>query len=537
MKINFTKKRTQNIIFLSLLVFISLLYGYHKSIVKGPYSIHQWRQVDGLSYAQNFHKGDASFFESEVHWLSEEGNGKTVSEFPIIYYLVSILWTIFGKSHIWLRVINVLLVYIGLFSLFKISMDLVKSFFWACFIPIFLFTSPILIYYGNNFLMNAPAFGLALTGASLLIRYFFIKNKQKYLYWGVFVFVLAGLLKVTALISLVAILAVWLINIISKQKIFKFKNENNKYRIIETIAFLFITIIVFIWYKYTSSYNAQNISGMFLQDIFPIWDLDKEAINDILLNLYHNLVPYYFNITALSVIFGLFVSLFFMKKYISKYMFAIVIITLIGIILFMLLWFKAFTVHDYYMINLLIFIPFVLLTFITALSKTKMSFLLYNRKFKIFTCIALAFLIYNSAIKTRIRYDANQFWVKHSVIVEKSNIDYWKWYHWNYTTTYKALESITPYLRSLNIEREDRVISIPDQSPNITLYLMDQRGYTDFGYSGYQGKERIEHFISLGAKYLIINDASFLEKDYLKSFQRKRIGVYENVQIFDLREI
>ncbi len=127
--------------------------------------------------------------------------------------------------------------------------------------------------------------------------------------------------------------------------------------------------------------------------------------------------------------------------------------------------------------------------------------------------------------------------VKHSIIVEKSDIDYWKWYHWHYTTTYKALESITPYLRSLNIEREDPVISIPDQSPNITLYLMDQRGYTNFGYIEYQGKERIEHFISLGAKYLIINDVSFLEKDYLKSFQGKRIGVYENVQIFDLREM
>ena len=36
---------------------------------------------------------------------------------------------------------------------------------------------------------------------------------------------------------------------------------------------------------------------------------------------------------------------------------------------------------------------------------------------------------------------------------------------------YKDLEDITPYLRSLGIERTDKVISLPDGSFNISLYL------------------------------------------------------------------
>ncbi len=127
--------------------------------------------------------------------------------------------------------------------------------------------------------------------------------------------------------------------------------------------------------------------------------------------------------------------------------------------------------------------------------------------------------------------------VKYSYILDRSQVDYWNWYHWDYNLHLKAFETIKPYIRSLGIKREDRVISIPDQSPDITLYFMDQKGYTDMGCMEFQGADRIRHFIFLGAKYLVINNQDLYKEDYLKPFIKNKIGSYKNIDIYDLRNL
>jgi hypothetical protein len=108
-------------------------------------------------------------------------------------------------------------------------------------------------------------------------------------------------------------------------------------------------------------------------------------------------------------------------------------------------------------------------------------------------------------------------------------------YHSNYKKSYQALEEIQPYLRELGIKRSDKVISIPDYSPNISLYLMDQKGYTDFGFNDLKNDHRMDKFIQSGAGYLIINDSSLLSKrKYLKSYTSNQIGEYKNVSIYKL---
>ena len=95
---------------------------------------------------------------------------------------------------------------------------------------------------------------------------------------------------------------------------------------------------------------------------------------------------------------------------------------------------------------------------------------------------------------------------------------------------------MTPYLRSLGISRNDRVISINDRSPNITLSLMDQKGVTDFGKS-IEDAEKIHQEIKKGAKYLIINNPDYYKKDFIQPFITHKIGTYMNIDIFDLRGI
>jgi hypothetical protein len=102
---------------------------------------------------------------------------------------------------------------------------------------------------------------------------------------------------------------------------------------------------------------------------------------------------------------------------------------------------------------------------------------------------------------------------------------------------FQALETITPYLRSLGIERTDKVISIPDISFNITLYLMDQKGWTDYGDVNLNRSEKIAKKIKSGAEYLIINDSTIYKKDNIQPYIKNKIGSYKNIDIYDLRNL
>ncbi len=155
---------------------------------------------------------------------------------------------------------------------------------------------------------------------------------------------------------------------------------------------------------------------------------------------------------------------------------------------------------------------------------------------KIAAIIILLFIIFNTASITRLKYSKNDFISKNTFVLDEVTTNYWSWYHWYYSVTFKSLETIEPYLRSIGINRSDLVISLPDQSINISLYLMNQKGYSGFGYSHLQDAERMNYLIQKGAKYLIVNDRSILENDYMKPFIQKPLGEYGDTKIFDLRE-
>jgi len=175
-----------------------------------------------------------------------------------------------------------------------------------------------------------------------------------------------------------------------------------------------------------------------------------------------------------------------------------------------------------------------LITFMVFLKDNYIK--IFNSKnIKIFVSVFLAFNIYYCTVNTRIKYDSKDKIVRYSVITSKKQVDLWDWIHWNYNRTFEAYETVSPYLRSIGIQRADRVISIPDPSFNISLCLMDQKGFTDFGYYDFEGDRRIKKFISMGAKYLIINDTIILkDRRYLKPYLKNKIGEYKNILIYDL---
>jgi hypothetical protein len=90
---------------------------------------------------------------------------------------------------------------------------------------------------------------------------------------------------------------------------------------------------------------------------------------------------------------------------------------------------------------------------------------------------------------------------------------------------------ITPYLRSLGIDRYDKVYCSYDPSINISLYLMDQKGFTDFYRKDRTFSQKVEYFSQKGLKYVVLGDYDSIDKDP-EDIGLAKIGEYNGVGIY-----
>lgn len=516
-------------IFIGLLALVSFSYSYDEIVDMRPASIHQWRQCDALSFTLNYYMEDSDFLESGVHRIGKNGNGKAISEFPIIYYTVAKLWKLFGYHEYLFRLIDALFLFFALFLLFKFCEDILKNSVWAILITLFFFTSPILVYYGNNFMTDVPALSSAIIGWFFFWQ-FYKTGKNKWLFISVLFFTLGMLLKASAGISFVCAGILFLFEFFNLTK-FKKGEKIFKQPWKQSLFFIIPFILIFLWYVHASRYNKENNPGLFLLGLKPIWELGQEQIDETRRSLFHELLPQYFNPNMFVVILLMFALLLLFRKKVNTILFIATVATFVGTITFLLLFYQLFDVHDYHLTNLLIFVLFVLITFFFFI-KQNYPELLNNYRFKILFTVLLYYCIYNTSVLQKVKYFGES-----STLLDRKQVEYWKWYHWNYKLQHKAQESITPYLRSIGINRTDYVYSTPDYSPNISLSLMDQKGWTDFGQDefGSTKDDFMKKIITLGAKYLIVNDSTKLKEDYLQPYIKKPIGKYKNIDIFDLR--
>lgn len=515
----------RRLLLLLLLLIVSGCYGLFGTINSGPMSHHQWRQADCLSITQNYNQDGLPFLEPQIHWQGETNNGKTISEFPIVYYTIGKLWSVSGKHYWMYRALNLGILFLGLIYLKKTIELLIKDKFWSYFIPLLLFTSPILVYYSNNFLMNTTAFGLVLIAGYHIAR-FVLEKRYLNLVFACLLFTLAGLLKITGLLLFFAVGAILIYDIL-----FRTKSLFNRWK--EFVPFALTLIIIFIWYSYTSWYNSQNLKYIFLQGILPVWEMDFFSMSNHLKILSDSLLPEFINPVVLTLMLLGFFLLLIYREIAHVYLFFVSTLLVFGAVLYIILFFQVFDVHDYYLINLLILVPAFALLILKSIQNTQLK-LLSSRKVKTGAILILLLLISITAIRNRIKYSTDNKLIVNAPVLNLNQTDYWRWYHWNYEKTFKALETIEPFLDSIGVTRDKKVISIPDESINISLYLMNRKGFNDFGYSHLQKQERIEWAKEKGAQYLIINDSELLNEEYLVPYLKNPVGEYKNVKVFKL---
>lgn len=516
------KRFYPSLIFIILLAGISVYYNYHEIVFKRPQSVHKWRQCDCASIALNYSQEGMKFFSPETHNLTADGgtSGKNcTSEIPLLYYTVGFLYKVFGYHEYIYRIFNTLLFFLGLFFLFKLLQYLLKDILWSFILTFLFFTSPVLVYYGNNYLSNSSSLAFAIAGWYYFTR-FFSEHKNKLFCISVIFFLLAGAFRVTALFSAFAvagILALELTGIVKfnpDRKIF-FRPAWNLVTIIS------IFLIIGLWVIYAHSYNQKHDSTYFSTTILPIWDLDRSGIIHVLENIRKVWINQYFHLSVLiflAVCF-LFILLNFRKN--NKLLIYSIILIFLEAFIYIITQFRMLADHDYYLIEIYI-LPILIVICTFDLLKRHFPGIFNSLVSKGAIFCLLLFNIYYAGQKMSERYSG---WMN------------------NYSKD-KDIYTITPYLRQIGVGPFDTVISIPDDS-HASLYLMNQKGWTEFTDERLFRDTRIQYnrdsagiqsSVDKGARYLILNGIGELfTKTYLQSYCTKLIGNYNNMLIFDLK--
>ena len=496
------------LIFAGTFVLLCLIYGLNKTFFERPQSIHIWRQTNSLSIALNYYDHNNPLLEPQIHnqFCDDGMSGKTAGEFPIIYFAVAKLWKVFGV-HEWIfRLVQLLILFIGLFALFEISYYFLKNQFWAGFVSLLLFTSPMVVFYGVNFLPDGPSLALMFTGWYFVLR-FHLKRQTSWLWIAAFFFTFAVVIKITSAISLIAF-AGWIIF----EWVFQKKNDRKiNYGVLQVIPFLAIIALSLAWYLFVNNYNAVHKGEISFFGIWPIWQMTskqfleiKDSVDKIFFKEYLN--PYLQYLTVLLWI-GLVVR--FRKN--SKLLNWGLIVLPLGALGVLVLWFQVLNAHDYYLITLLVVFAFVWMSVFSVAKNYGWM------KHPILYVLLIAFFSYN--VYTCQKQISNRYhgWMNDWFV---NNLD--------------ALGQLEPTLEELHIDKNDRVISIPDPSVVTSLYFMNRPGYTDFG-TDFTKEDQFQRRITQGAKYLIINDTTILNRPEVKAFSGHLMGEYRNVKIFDLR--
>lgn len=514
--------------FLFLILFIVFASFYYDSVLdKPPMNDHLWRQTDCIAFAQNYAKGN-SFIEPEINILLADKytSGKTAGEFPILYYSVGKFWALFGQSFLSFRIFYLIILFFGSFAFFASLKHIFKNNFWAFSITLLLLTSPLYIIYSVSFLTDAPAFSFVLIALYFLLMYK-IKDKQYLFALSMMFFSLAGLLKVSSLIAFVVLFAVLILETLFKNKIKTTRLFKSNYK--EFIGFVSVIAIVFIWYYFASYYNSLHRFKYTFNAIYTMKDAANLNYPVFIEGLKNFTSPIFFSKPVLYLL--LFVSVFNLSlfKKLPLFVYISTVLSIIGSIMYFILWLPLFGNHDYYFTPFLILFPAILLPFLWYV-KTFYYDIFVSKKLKF---ISLAFLLFNfiycfNVVKLKTLKDDGEF----LMISNHSLVQLNRWTNWNVKVNVWRYYEMQDYLRDIGINEEDKVISIDDPSFSTTLVLMNRKGWTN--YMKIQTSKDIENLKSKGAKYLFVHEPESFEKEFLLPFYPNQVGDFKGIKIYRL---
>jgi hypothetical protein len=436
----------------------------------------------------------------------------TITEFPLIYYFIGTLYKIFGFHEFIYKLVNILIGFTGLYFLFLLGLRAFRNTFYALIMPLLIFSSPIYVYYTNNFIPDATSLSIALIGLYFFYK-FYEKGINRDLIISLILLCFAGLNKTPALLLYFAIIGLFIfervLKISFKKDQFVFKNWPK-----QIASFSGVMFIIFCWYAYAKIYSDIHGGVVSPVEIRPIWILSSETIKDTWEAIskrfwdgnYHS--PIFIIISLVLLIH----NIIFWKKY-DRMISILVMLSVLGGICFSLLFFRSMRQHDYYQMNNLIVLILIMFNFILYLKENQKKIYGSWITKTIFGVLIVFFIISNNNLLRKTYYGG---WFRNYAIEHYNN----------------RYDEITPYLRSLGISRYDKVYCTYDPSINISLYLMDQKGHTDFFRKDITFQQKVEFFHGKGCNYFIIGDYDQIDDVQPEEIGLEKIGEYNSVGIY-----
>jgi hypothetical protein len=501
----------QTAILLFLIVVLSLVFEYNHILHMAPQSMHDWRQADCASFAMMYFDHGMNFFEPKVFNLLM-GGGHAAGEFPILYYFVAILYKIFGPHELIYRLVFSLIFFVGLLNLGKVVKRLLDSLFCFFLIPLLVFSSPLLMFFGNNFLCDASALSFVFVGLNFILKY---RDTQKILpFWlSMLFFLLAALLKLNSAICFVAIAGLFFFEFAGwatfgkqAQKMFVHLRSN-------IIGFALVLILLVAWYKFAIYYNELHFTSFLGTKSWPGWPI-WEASNENFLKTVNAYVAYSDQIFSFATSFLLPLLLLFIllnRKYLDSMIFGILLLSTIGVALFVCIFFVGIYENIYYCVNLMI-LPVLIFISSLMIVKAKFSQVFHSPYFKMILAIVLASNIYHSKDMLKTYYHNGK---EHY----KSNLNFYK-------------PEFRRFIDSIGIKKTDLVISYPDKTPDVTLNLIGRQGWSE--YNGSMDTTTINNWIAAGADYLILSDITLLSNPAIRKQADNFVANFDNIFVYKL---
>lgn len=482
-----------------------------------PYSIHEWRQRDALSQTLRYMEPGRGFLEPAMHFQHAEG-GRGAGEFTGVYYVNAQLWKAIGRPVPWtLRWTQALALLAGLLALsqaIRLWSGSKRAGAWAAWAVL---ASPLIQFYGVNYLVNPSALMAVFVAWWMWARSEVAERRS--VIWAVgaaALLLLAGLLRPTMVLGGIPLFVRW------------WGRRSLRW----PVALVLGGIVVAgtgAWVVWAKTYNAQNGSFYFLTTLRPLWDTsDWRAVWDSLVSVrlqevYHVHVRY---VGGALLLGALLVSRFHRRAGGSMFL-----LTGLGALVYIVLWFKNLDVHDYYLLELLMLVPLAA----NWLAQTAVS----GRARTIGLALLAAAAVYQTAhtvARNRLKWGTTDGRLVEAFVPHWERNE-WKWYHADRQNRLAPLALLPDRLRDWGVPAGAWVLSIPDQSPNISLTLMGRFGFTSLFENDKVAGDRVAWAAKEGADYLVVNKPSILDEGDWGPWLQDEVGRLGEIRVFDLRKV
>lgn len=520
-------------LFIAGFVILCSAFEYGRVMNLRPFPHHLSRQTAALSFTYTYWLKGNDFFDPQLQHLAADGlsSGRTVAECPILYFAMAKLWHLTGPSEFAYRAFMLVLHFLASLGLYRTLRRVLGHGVWAALTSLFFFTSPAVVYFAISFMPDVPAFDVMLLGLAALFWHW-PRRSTSGLIMAALLFTLAGLLKLPALMAPVALLILLLGESLFPRR-FSGSRPFFERKLLAALLFGGVLLVNFAWYSWSKRYVDSHGFPFSHSGTWAIWDLSPEQLDQALKGGVGVMVWQLFDTPAWIMLGAmlLFLVLHFKRLLLSEWL--VLACLLGGVALFTLLWFITLDAHEYYYIIPLLLPILVMALFLRVLRTT------YPRVFtSAWTMGAFVVMLSYHAVYAsnnhRMRTRSNGPFVPEHYLPLYHPDEAFFWDMAQYWSMVPCLR-MEPYLTSIGVGHDDKIIIINDRSVCAGLYLLKREGWVNFGMDPFNSAA-LEARIRQGAGYFMYQENFWTPEPWLLPYLGRQVGEFEGMRVFALHE-